>query len=123
MPEDVPFFVGRTLLGLFFIFSGLNHFTVFQEMSDFAKGRGVPLARVAVASTGLLLIAGGVSVLGGFWVRWGLGALILFLAVVTPWIHSYWRMQDPHRRQEEQLNFMKNLALLGALLMLWQLWG
>lgn len=123
MPEDVLFFVGRTLLGLFFIFSGLNHFTVFQEMSDFAKGRGVPLARVAVASTGLLLIAGGVSVLGGFWVRWGLGALILFLAVVTPWIHSYWRMQDPHRRQEEQLNFMKNLALLGALLMLWQLWG
>jgi len=123
MPEDVFFFVGRTLLGLFFIFSGLNHFTVFQQMSDFAEGRGVPLPGVAVAGTGLMLIAGGVSVLGGFWVRWGLGGLILFLAVVTPWIHSYWRMEDPHRRQEEQLHFMKNLALLGALLMLWQLWG
>ncbi len=123
MPNDLIFFLGRALLGLFFIFNGLNHFTVFQQMRDFAEGRGVPLPGVAVAGTGLMLIAGGVSVLGGFWVEWGLGLLILFLVVVTPWIHSYWRMEDPHRKQEEQMNFMKNVGLLGALLMLWHLWG
>jgi len=123
MLESILFFTGRTVLGLFFIFMGLNHFTVFQQMRDFSEGRGVPFPGVAVAVTGVLLISGGVSVLGGFFVHWGLGMLILFLVVVTPWIHSYWRFDDPHRKQEEQLHFMKNLALLGALLMLWQLWA
>jgi uncharacterized membrane protein YphA (DoxX/SURF4 family) len=41
-------------------------------------------------------------------------ALLGFLAGVSPIMHDFWNMEEPARRQQEMINFMKNIALAGA---------
>jgi putative oxidoreductase len=44
--------------------------------------------------------------------------LVLFLIPVTFIIHPFWKIQDPAAKMGEMINFTKNLALLGAVLIL-----
>jgi len=43
---------------------------------------------------------------------------VLFLLAASFHFHSYWRVNDAKMKQTDQINFMKNMALVGALLML-----
>jgi uncharacterized membrane protein YphA (DoxX/SURF4 family) len=44
--------------------------------------------------------------------------LIAFLVSASFWIHRYWQVEDPQMRQIDMINFNKNMALVGALLMM-----
>ena len=48
-------------------------------------------------------------------------ALVGFLLPVTLQMHRFWEEADPQRRQAEMINFMKNVALMGAALALTQI--
>ena len=48
----------------------------------------------------------------------GVIALVVFLLGVSFKMHAYWKVQDPSMRMMQKINFDKNMALLGALLML-----
>ncbi len=111
-------YIGRVLFGVYFIFSGYNHFAQLGMMSGYAKSKGVPLAKASVAATGALLVLGGLSVLLNQFVVFGLVALAVFLIPVTFMMHSFWKLQDPMARMGDMVNFSKNLALLGAVLLL-----
>jgi uncharacterized membrane protein YphA (DoxX/SURF4 family) len=74
----------------------------------------VPNADLAVAATGAALVAGGSSILLGIKPKFGAVALLGFLAGVSPIMHDFWNMEEPARRQQEMINFMKNIALAGA---------
>lgn len=110
--------IGRVLFGVFFVMSGINHFKNLGMMGGYAKSKGVPAAGLAVAGTGVMLIAGGVSVIFGLLPVVGLIVLILFLVPTSVLMHNYWTIDDPQVRAAEQVNFMKNLALTGAALAL-----
>lgn len=87
-------------------------------MSGYAKSKGAPLPKLSVAVSGLLLLGGGLSVLFNILPGIGLVALVLFLIPVTFIMHAFWKIQDPMAKMHEMVNFMKNLALLGAVLIL-----
>lgn len=72
----------------------------------------------AVLGSGTLLLLGGLSVLTGTYPLVGLALLALFFLGVTPAMHAYWKVHDPMQRAAEQVNFLKNMALLGACLAL-----
>jgi putative oxidoreductase len=112
------FLLGRVLYGGFFLMSGLNHFTQSAAMTGYAQSKGVPAPKLAVLGTGLLLLLGGASVLLGVAPRVGVLLLVVFLVPTTFVMHAYWKVQDAQWRQVDQINFMKNLALLGAALSL-----
>jgi len=59
------------------------------------------------------MIIGGTSILLGIKPKFG-GAIIGFLAGVSPLMHDFWRAEDPNQRQNDMINFAKNLALLGG---------
>jgi len=44
--------------------------------------------------------------------------LVLFLLVTTLQMHQYWKITDQMLKMGEQINFYKNISLIGALLML-----
>ena len=69
---------GRVVFSFFFIYSGINHFAKLSMMAQYAGASGVPMPTVAVPVTGLLLLAGGLSILLGVKPRWG--ALLLVLS-------------------------------------------
>jgi putative oxidoreductase len=42
--------------------------------------------------------------------------IVVFLLGTTPAMHGFWSVTDPMAMVNEQINFMKNVALLGAAL-------
>lgn len=114
---DILFLIGRITFGGFFIFSGINHFTKLQEMASYAKAKGVPFASAGVLMTGVLLLFGGLSLLLGVYPVLGIFLLAVFLVPTSLMMHDFWNVQDPMMKMNEMVNFMKNMALLGALLM------
>src|ERR1051325_4231134 len=115
------FLLGRAIFGGFFIQNGLRHFRENKSLSQYAASKGVPNAEAAVAASGALVLAGGLSVLAGAKPRQGLAAILGFLLPVTLQMHRFWDVQDPGQRMNEQVNFMKNTAIMGAALMLMQI--
>jgi putative oxidoreductase len=115
------FVLGRTIFGGFFAYSGINHLQDTENMGQYAAARGVPAPEQAVQATGAMLLAGGLSVMMGFKPRQGLAALIAFLVPVTLQMHRFWEEADAQRRQAEMVNFMKNMALVGAALAMMQI--
>jgi uncharacterized membrane protein YphA (DoxX/SURF4 family) len=80
--------------------------------------KGVPLPEVAVLATGLLILAGGLSIIFGVVPHIGTLCIALFLVGVSPMMHNFWAVPDPTQRMAEMVNFTKNMALLGGVLML-----
>lgn len=115
---DLVFLIGRILAGGYFLTGGINHFTKLGMMSGYAKGKGVPAPALAVGFSGVLLILGGLSLLLGYQPLIGEGMLALFLIGVTPMMHDFWKAKDAQSRMNEQVHFMKNVALLALILML-----
>ena len=115
---EILLLLGRVVFGGFFVMSGINHFTNVKMMAGFSASKGIPAAPVAVVLTGVMLVAGGLSVILGFLPILGLLLLILFLLPTSILMHNFWTVQDPQMRASEQINFLKNLALTGAALAL-----
>ena len=111
-------YLGKILFGGYFLMNAFNHFSSLSMMSGYAQSKGVPAAKLAVLGSGLLLLAGGISIVFNLFPLVGLGSLVLFLLPVTFMMHAFWKVQDPQARMGEMVNFMKNIALLGAVLML-----
>ena len=112
------FLLGRVIYGVYFVKAGINHFQSLAMLSGFAGMKGVPMPKVAVMLSGLLIIAGGLSVLTGFHPRYGLAAIILFLVPVSLMMHTFWSDTDPMQKLNNQINFEKNFAMAGAAMML-----
>ena len=112
------FILGRILLGGYFIMSGYNHFKNLGMLSGYAQSKGVPMPKIAVAVTGAMLLLGGLGILLGVYTEYAVLLLSIFLVGVTTKMHQYWTVSDPMMRMGERVNFYKNLALLGGVLML-----
>ena len=110
--------LGRLLYGGYFLYSGINHFLGLEGMAGYAASKGVPAPSLAVAFSGLLILLGGLSIILGVWTRLGAWLIVLFLVPVSLMMHTFWAIPDPQAASGEMLNFMKNMALLGAALMI-----
>ena len=115
---DYLFLLGRVLYGGFFLLGGLNHFTNLNMMAGYAGSKGVPAAKAGVVVSGLLIIVGGALVILGAHITIAAGCIVLFLVPVTYLMHDFWSEKEMMGRINQQVNFQKNLALLGAALMM-----
>jgi putative oxidoreductase len=114
--EKTSLMLGRALFGGYFLYSGINHFRNKAMMSGYSASKGVPYPDQAVLGTGAMLVTGGLSLLTGVKPKLGASLIGAFLAGVTPQMHDFWRVEDAQQRMGEQINFLKNVALLGGAL-------
>jgi uncharacterized membrane protein YphA (DoxX/SURF4 family) len=112
------FLMGRAILGGFFLYNGINHFRQTDYLAQYASSKGVPAAKPGVMATGAAMLVGGASLITGIKPKWGGAAIIGFLAAASPTIHDFWNVEDPQQKQNEMINFLKNLAIAGATLAL-----
>lgn len=115
---DVVVLIGRILFAGLFLASGVGHLTQSEMMGGYAQSKGVPAARAAVVVSGALIIAGAVMVLLGLWADLGALFLVVFLVPTAVLMHGPWQVDDPQQKQMEQTQFLKDLSLAGAGLML-----
>jgi len=111
--------LGRFFFALIFLMAGANHFS--RQTIAFSASQGVPLASIAVPLSGVLSIAGGLSILLGYRAKLGAWLIVLFLVPVTVMMHKFWLVQDPMMAQIQMILFMKNVAMLGGALLISQL--
>jgi putative oxidoreductase len=114
---NIAFLIGRIIFGGYWLMASFNHFKNVNYMSEYAKARGTPSPKLAVAGTGVILLLGGLSMLLGVYPVVGIILLIVFLLGVSFQMHAYWKMDDAQMKQIDMINFTKNMALVGALLM------
>ena len=110
--------LGRFLFTLIFLMAGANHFSA--KTIAFSASQGVPSASIAVPLSGVMAIAGGLSILLGYRAKLGAWLIVLFLIPVTLMMHKFWTVQDPMMAQVQMILFMKNVAMLGAALLISQ---
>lgn len=108
--------VGRFLFSLIFVMSGINHFS--SGSISYAASTGLPMADILVPVSGIIALVGGLSVLTGFHARVGALLILLFLIPVTFIMHNFWSITDPAMAQMQMTHFMKNLALIGAAILI-----
>ena len=116
MAYEILFLIGRIIVGLYFIMNGFNHFAKMKMMIGYAKSKNVPLAKLAVPVTGLLLLLGGLSFLLGYYPQIGVLLIAVFLIPVSFLMHNFWAVPED-QKMAEMVNFTKNMALLGSALM------
>ena len=115
---DYLFLLGRILYGGFFVLGGINHFTNLAMMSGYAGSKGVPAAKAGVVVSGLLVLVGGALVIVGAHITIAVVCLAVFLLPVTYLMHDFWNEKEMMGKINQQVNFQKNVALLGAALFL-----
>jgi uncharacterized membrane protein YphA (DoxX/SURF4 family) len=114
---DVALLLGRLLFGLVIAFMGLNHFMQKEQMAGYADAKGVPAPSLAVLLSGGLLLVSGVAIALGVLPTLAAGALVVFFVVTTPLMHDFWAVPD-EQQQSEMTQFLKNVTMLGASLIL-----
>jgi putative oxidoreductase len=109
--------IGRLIFGGFFLYSGINHVKHRQAMVQYARAKNVPGPDLAIPLSTIALLVGGASIVLGVKPRLGALSVAAFLAAASPTIHDFWNA-DPQTKQNELIHFSKNIALLGAALIM-----
>jgi putative oxidoreductase len=103
--------VGRVLIGLIFVMSGINKIADPQGTQQYMAAMGMTTATIFLYSGAVFLeVAGGLSLLLGVWAKWGAAALIVFMIPTTLVFHTNFGDQN------QAIHFLKNLAMIGGLL-------
>ena len=116
LAQKALFYVGRGLLGLYFIVPGITKVTGFAATSDYMAAHGVPLIPVLLVVTIILQIGGGACLLAGY--RAQLMAFLLagLTLVINLFMHNFWAMPEGIEQAHEMQNFIKNLAIMAGLM-------
>jgi len=114
--QHISTLAGRVLLSAIFLTSGVFHILHWGKSVTYMQTAGVPLPNLLLLLAVVCLLLGGLSVLIGIRARLGAVLLILFLIPTTLVFHSDWTAGSAEAG-DQMLHFMKNLGLLGGLLM------
>ena len=101
----------RICLCIIFINSGIGKIFGFASTAEMMANQGLPIAIILLIFTIAFQLLGGLSLLFGYKVKIGSILLILFLIPATLVFHN------PLVNPEEMNAFLKNIGLIGGLLM------
>ncbi|HXT60782.1 MAG TPA: DoxX family protein [Pirellulales bacterium] len=109
---------GRVALATIFLAASIgNDIPNFNQVVEHAmKPKGLPAPQVLLAGAIAFLIVGGLSVIVGYKARFGALLLFAFLVLATYYFHDFWNLEDAKAIQEQMIQFMKNLSMMGAML-------
>ena len=110
--------IGRVIFGLYFAFSGFEHFKNAKGLAGYAASKKVPMPMLAICVTGALLLLGGLGIVFAYHMTISLFLIIIFLVPTTMFMHDFWMETDPAARSSQKIAFLKNTAIFAATLML-----
>ena len=113
--------VGRIGLASLFLWSGYDMFAHMASEVTLMQAYGLPAANLLIWPVGLLELVAGAMLVFGWKARWAALALIVVTVVSTFIFHAYWSV-PADQVMDQQNNFMKNLAIVGGLLVVVSRW-
>jgi putative oxidoreductase len=109
--------IGRILLSMVFLLSGLQKVGMYSMMVGYAAAMGLPMAKISIGVAAAIEILGGLAILTGFQTKLASWILFLFLIPTTLLFHNFWAMSGMEK-MDNTAHFLKNLAIMGGLLIL-----
>jgi putative oxidoreductase len=119
--KDWAALVGRVLLAVMFIISGWGKITDFSGNVGYIASQDLPMPQVLAVIAIVIELGAGLAIAFGWKTRWAALAMVVFLVVITPIFHGFWNV-PADQAMAQQINFMKNLSILGGMLVLFA-WG
>ncbi len=107
--------VGRILLGLIFVLSGFAKISGFDGTAGYIASKGLPLPQLIAALTIAVELGGGLALMAGLYTRQAVVALAGFTLLAGVIFHNFWAVPQAEQ-MAQQINFMKNLAIAGGML-------
>lgn len=117
-PKGAIVLLARFMFASIFLLAAPDHFS--KHTIAYAAAQGLPLASVAVPLSGIIALAGGLSIFFGYRTKFGSWLIVLFLVPVTVVMHKFWGVTDPRIAQMQMTMFMKNVSMLGGALFISQ---
>ena len=115
--QSTTVLVGRVLLGLIFVLSGFAKISGFDGTAGYIASKGLPLPQLLAALTIVVELGGGLALMAGFYTRQAVVALAGFSLLTAVVFHNFWAAPQADQ-MGQQINFMKNLAIAGGMLVL-----
>ncbi len=114
--QPIVLVVARVLLSAIFLMSGVGKIFDFSGATAYMEANGMPLAALFLVGAIVFEIVGGLFILLGYKAQIGALMLVIFLIPTTLIFHNFWGVAE-EMQQAETIQFMKNLAIMGGLLM------
>ena len=114
--SDALSLIGRIFLAVIFLVSGFGKIGGFEGLIGQIASKGFPAPEAFAAATVAIELGAGLMLVFGWKARWAAFLLAVFTAVVTVFFHNFWAMPEAQKAMQ-QIQFMKNLAVIGGLLM------
>ena len=114
--SDVLSLLGRIFLAAIFVVSGVSKISGFEGLVGQIAAKGFPAAQVFAVATIVIEVGVSLMLIAGWKARWAAFLIAVFTAIVTVFFHNFWAMPEAQKMMQ-QTQFLKNLALIGGLLM------
>lgn len=109
--------LGRLLIAGMFVYAGYGKIGGFEGTAGYIASKGLPLPQLLAAGTVVLELVAGVLLALGWKARWAALALAAFTVLASVIFHAYWAVPADQFRTQ-QLFFLKNMAIVGGLLVI-----
>lgn len=109
--------LARILISVIFLVAGSMKLMHFSATAQMLADKGIPLAAVATAIVILIELGGGIALVLGFKTKFVAAVQFIYLIPVTVMFHNFWAA-PPELHQMQMMNFLKNVAIMGGLLIL-----
>jgi putative oxidoreductase len=121
--RDVLALIGRILLALIFVLSGIQKITNFSGTAGFMAMNGLPAVMLLLIVSIVIELGGGLLIVVGFQARWAAIIIFLFMIPVTLvfHVHGYQMAMAQHQMpmaMMQKVNILKNISVEGGLLVL-----
>ena len=116
LARKVAAVLGRICIALLFFQSGWHKIGGgFEPNVAMMAKKGLPIPEVLLAITIVMVFAGGLMILLGWYARTAALVLAFWMVPITIYYHAFWDA-DASQLFNQTTHFMKNLAITGALL-------
>ncbi|KGE88414.1 DoxX family protein [Phaeodactylibacter xiamenensis] len=117
--KDILDLLGRGLLAFIFLYEAYDSIFYYEATKQKMTAYGLEWHQdLQLLGAIVLLTLGGTLLLIGYRTGLAMFMLLCYWIPVTFIVHAFWLDPEPERRLES-IMFMKNIAIVGGLLMVW----
>jgi putative oxidoreductase len=109
--------LARILISAIFVYSGISQLMHFDATVHVLAATGIPLPAVAAVISTIIDLAGAAMIIVGWQTKLAAAIQFVYLIPVTFLLHNFWAA-PPQMHEMQLLNFLKNLGIMGGLLIL-----
>ncbi len=107
--------IGRILLAILFLTSGVAKIMDYQGVGQYMASAKMPMIEILLPIAIAIEIGAALGLILGYQTRLAALALIVYTLVASYFFHNFWAFTGPEA-QMQTIQFSKNLALVGGLL-------